>query len=48
MEKEEGKFGGKEIKSRSETTARSRRNGGGKMYGGSVRERKVWDLEEIK
>jgi hypothetical protein len=47
MEKEKGKFGGKGIK-RSETTARSRRNGGGQMYGGRVRERTVWELEEIK
>jgi hypothetical protein len=47
MEKEKGKFGGKRIK-RNETTARSRRNGGGQIYGGSVIERKVWELEEIK
>jgi hypothetical protein len=47
MEKEKGKFGGKVIKRRSETTARSGRNGGD-MYGGSVRERKVWEFEEIR
>jgi hypothetical protein len=48
MEKENGKFGGKRIKWTSETTARSRRKGGGQMYGGRVRERKVLELEEIK
>lgn len=45
---EKEKFGGKGIKRRSETTARSRRNGGEQMYSGSVRERKVWELEDIK
>lgn len=48
MEKEKGKFGGEGIKRSSETTARSRRKGGGQMYGGSVGERKVWESEEIK
>jgi len=48
MEKEKGKFGEEGIKRRSETTARSRRNGGGHMYGGRIGERKVWESEEIK
>jgi len=48
MEKEKGKFGGEGINRRSETTARSRRNGGGQMYGGSVGESKVWESKGIK
>jgi len=47
MEKEKYKFGGKGIKGRRKLLPEIE-GMEEDMYGGNVRERKVWELEEVK